>query len=154
GSPGFFSAVALEKNYELLKNDFMAMEYSDARRSRAVAKTILLDDYRLANDVLGIAHRAGAVLETPGTTAMAGKPSDPAQCGAWTPASSPFCTIQEWINRERAAAPTDYTPMGANDPIQIVYVERATGSASAGRLEFDTFQGNADLKVAQTTFGA
>ncbi|MGN6105708.1 MAG: TolB family protein, partial [Kofleriaceae bacterium] len=34
----------------------------------------------------------------------------------------------------------------------IVYVER-TGAAAAGRLEFDTFQGGADLMVAQTTFG-
>src|SRR4051812_12928678 len=38
GTQGFFSAVALEKNYELLKGEFMAMEFPDVRRSRAGSK--------------------------------------------------------------------------------------------------------------------
>src|SRR5690606_2278743 len=38
------------------------------------------------------------------------------------------------------------------DPISIVYVSRAAGSTQ-GRLEFDTFQGGADLRVVDTTFG-
>ncbi|MGE5184299.1 MAG: hypothetical protein ACM31C_19655 [Acidobacteriota bacterium] len=148
GTQGFFSAVALEKNYELLKGDFMALEFPDARRGRAVAKTILTDDYRIAG-VGGIAHRGGSVLETP-----SGLPSDPAMCPQpWTTASSPFCTIQEWVTRERAAMAAEVTPMGQGDTVNLVYVTRPAGQA-AGRLEFDTFQGGADLKVVQATFGA
>ncbi len=147
GTQGFFSAIALEKNYELLKNNFMAMEFPDARRGRAPAKAVLFDDYRITS-VGGITHRGGPVLETPGAT-----PSDPAQCGAFVAGTStPFCTIQEWVNRERAAMAGQVTSMNSGDPVNLVYVERA--AATAGRLEFDTFQGNGDLKVAPTTFGA
>jgi hypothetical protein len=37
GSVGFTSAVSLEKNYKLMKEEFMALEFADARRGRAVA---------------------------------------------------------------------------------------------------------------------
>ncbi|MGE0872015.1 MAG: hypothetical protein AB7P03_25880 [Kofleriaceae bacterium] len=152
GAVGFFSAVALEKNYQLLRDEFMALEFADARRSRAVAKTILADDPRVTT-IGGIAHRGGPVLETPmgGPTGAA----DPANCGAFDPAtSSAFCTIQEWLDRERAAAGGSVTPMGSGDPVQIVFVDRNPGTAGAGRLEFDTFSGGADLMVASTQFGA
>jgi hypothetical protein len=147
GTQGFFSAVALEKNYELLKNEFMAVEFPDARRGRAVAKGILADDFRTMG-VGGIAHRAGSVLETPGTA-----PADPAQCGAWAPGATPFCTIQEWITRERAALGTQVTPMNANDTVELVYVDRPAGQG-ADRLQFDTFQGGADLMHVPVRFGA
>jgi hypothetical protein len=147
GTQGFFSAVALEKNYELLKNEFMAVEFPDARRGRAVAKAILTDDYRITGPG-GIAHRGGSVLETP-----SGMPSDPAMCPAWTPASSPFCTIQEWVTRERTSLGAAVTPMGNGDTVNIVYVDRPAGQL-ADRLQFDTFQGGADLKVVQASFGA
>src|SRR3569623_106684 len=149
GTQGFFSAVALEKNYELLQNEFMAVEFPDARRGRAVAKGILFDDFRLGNQIGGIAHRGGSVLETPG----AGKASDPAACGVWAPGASPFCTIQEWITRERAALGTAVSPMNQNDAIEMVFVDRPAGQA-AYRLQFDTFQGGADLKHVPLQFGA
>lgn len=153
GTPGFFSAVALEKNYDLLRNEFMALEFPDARRSRAVAKAILAEDPRV-DGVAGIAHRGGEVLETPGGP----RGAEPASCApVYNPASVPppsaFCTIQEWLRLERAALATQVTPMDSGDPISIVFVQR-TGGATAGRLEFDTFQGGADLRAAQTTFGA
>jgi hypothetical protein len=125
----------------------MAVEFPDARRGRAVAKGILTDDFRIGG-VGGIAHRGGSVLETPG-----GKPSDPAQCGAWAPGASPYCTIQEWISRERAALGTQVTSMNANDSVQMVYVDRPAGQA-ADRLQFDTFQGGAQLMHVALTFGA
>src|SRR5262249_21225325 len=40
GTQGFFSPLALEKGYELAKNDFMAFEVPDVRRSRLVAKNL------------------------------------------------------------------------------------------------------------------
>lgn len=150
GGLGFYSSVALQKNYELLRDEFMAMEFPDARRGRAVAKSILVTDPRVTT-VGGIEHRGGPVLESPGNG-----PADPAACPAvYNPATaSAFCTLQEWVTRERAAAAADFTPMGSGDAIRIVYVERPTGTAVAGRLEVDNYQGGADLKVAQTTFGA
>jgi hypothetical protein len=148
GTQGFFSAIALEKNYELLKENFMAVEFPDVRRGRAVAKAVLTDDFRVAG-VGGIAHRGGSVLETP-----SGLPSDPAMCPSpWTAASSPFCTISEWIRQERAAITAQITPMDMGSTVNIVFVDRPAGQA-AGRLEFDTFQGGADLMVVQATFGA
>ncbi|HEU0037386.1 MAG TPA: hypothetical protein VFQ53_42540 [Kofleriaceae bacterium] len=149
GAPGFFSAVALQKNYDLLKHEFMALEFPDARRGRAVAKALLEDDPRLAS-VGGIAHRGGPVLETPGT------PADPAACPAtFDPATATaFCTIQHWLDLERAADAANVTSMNPGDPIRIVYVERPAGSASAGRLEFDEFHGGAEIRVATTSFGA
>lgn len=153
GTQGFFSAVALERNYELLKNEFMAIEFPDARRGRAVAKSVLFDDYRIPGQVGGIAHRGGSVLETPGATS-----SDPATCPAWagdTPPANvtPFCVIQEWIKRERTALGTEVTPMDNGNTVPVVFVERNAG-ATADRLEFDTFQGGADLMVSTATFGA
>src|SRR5664279_501923 len=64
GTQGFFSSLALEKNYELLRNDFMAMEFPDSRRGRAIAKALLTEDPRTST-VGGIQHRGGPVLETP-----------------------------------------------------------------------------------------
>ena len=151
GSIGFFSAVALEKNYDLLREEFMALEFPDARRGRAIAKTILEDDARVVG-IGGIGHRGGPVLETSGG-GMTGA-ADPAMCGVFNPlTSSAFCTIQEWVRIERLAIAAEVTSMSSGDPIDIVYVER-TAAAPAGRLEFDTFQGGADLMLASTTFGA
>jgi hypothetical protein len=158
GAIGFFSPVALKKNYELFKQEFMALEFPDARRGRAVAKTILEVDERAAG-VGGIAHRGGPVLETPATAAQPATQADPAACGTYNPTASPpptaFCTVQEWLRleREQLLAMGDVTPMNSSDPIRIVYVNRTTGSTQ-GRLEFDNFQGGADLRVVQTTFGA
>lgn len=151
GTQGFFSAVALQKNYDLLKHEFMAMEFADARRSRAVAKPILEDDPRIANQVGGMVHRGGAVLEN--QDGPTGTGAQPAACGAFNPAtSSPFCTIQEWVTRERAAMPGEVTDLTMGQQLGIVYVKR-TAAPTAGRLEFDTFQGNSDLMRANSTLG-
>jgi hypothetical protein len=149
GTQGFFSAVSLERNYDLLKDNFMAVEFPDARRGRALAKTLLQVDPRVSTGA-GIAHRGGPVLETQGQVAQ------PSACPAiYDPVTAtPFCTIQQWITLERAALGTAVTNMDPGSSINIVYVERAAGSASAGRLEFDTFQGNGDLRVVATQFAA
>jgi len=148
GSIGFFSSVALQKNYDLLRNEFMAVEFPDSRRGRAVAKALLDDDPRIVG-VAGIAHRGGPVLETPGTAA------DPAACPPFNPLTSDaFCTVQEWLTRERTALGAQVTQMNATNAIQIVYVERPAASAGAGRLEFDQFNPGAEIRVANATFGA
>jgi hypothetical protein len=145
GTNGFYSAIALEKNYELLRNEFMAIEYPDARRGRAVAKTILPAFH-------GIAHRGSFALETPGSGG-----SDPANCPAtYDPmTASAFCTIQKWIEIERAPLVSSGAVLAMNpgDTVPIVYVSRQANQV-AGPLEFDTYQPNSDLLVADATLGA
>ena len=98
----------------------------------------------------GIAHRGGSVLETPGNGAR-GSGAVPARA---TPATAtPFCTIQEWVTRERAALGTQVTPMNAATPSSSSTSIGRRGSG-ADRLEFDTFQGGADLLPSPATFGA
>ena len=148
GTQNFFSAVALEKNYELLRNEFMALEFADARRGRAIAKAIISS----GTTASGIVHRGGPVLEAEG------KPADPATCVAFNPmnpgASTPYCVLQEWINRERAALGAQVTDMGTGKPATIIYVERPSGSADTDRLSFDSFRGGATLRSVTTTFTA
>ncbi|HSR95549.1 MAG TPA: hypothetical protein VLM79_00710, partial [Kofleriaceae bacterium] len=139
GTQGFFSAVALEKNYELLKNEFMAFEFPDARRGRAVSKALLSNGATAA----GIAHRGGPVLETQGTM------STPAACATTTNA---FCTIQKWVDLERMALGTQTSSMNMGDTLPIVYVERPATPVDVDRLSFDTFHGGAELRVATATF--
>ena len=138
GASGFFSAVALEKNYELLREEFMAMEVPDARRGRAVAKVIPPGDG-------GIAHRGGQLFA-----------GDPASCSAFDPlTASPFCIMQEWVRIERAAmvARGEVDPLGAGSTVPLVYVDRAATHV-AGPLEFDTYQPGSDLMATTVNLGA
>jgi len=144
GSQGFFSAVALERNYEVVKNEFMALEVPDARRGRAVAKGILP---RFG----GIAHRGGPVLETAGS-------------GGAIPANCPqpfdgdtatgFCVLQEWMNVERAPliSAGEVAALGSGATVPLVYVDRAE-SHVAGPLQFDTYQPDSDLFVVSADIG-
>ncbi len=145
GSQGFFSAIALEKNYELLKEDFMAMEFADARNSRAVAKNIFGRDG-------GISHRGGALLQNPGSGASVPSSCDPVFDAA---TASAFCTFQEWVRIEREAllAADQVTPMGSGDVVRMVYVDRDADHV-ASPLEFDTYQPGSDLMAADLTLGA
>ncbi|HEU4728857.1 MAG TPA: hypothetical protein VFT22_13230 [Kofleriaceae bacterium] len=154
GTQGFFSAVALEKNYELLKSEFMAFEFPDARRGRAVAKALL------PSGPAGIAHRGGPVLETPGSIADPDLTVNPGCTAAsFVPlgqpnASSAFCAFQAWLSLERGQLVTagQVTPMDPGQQVKVVYVER--DATSVDRLQFDTFAGGADLLVAASTLGA
>jgi hypothetical protein len=143
GSQGFFSAISLERNYQLLRDEFMALEYPDARRGRAVAKGIFRADG-------GIAHRGGFVLETVG-----GGAPDPATCPAVYDAATAtaFCTMQRWLDLERARLGAQVMPLGDGDTVPIVYVQRQAGHV-ATPLEIGTYQPGADLLVATATLGA
>ncbi len=136
GGQGWFSLVALEKNYRLFKNEFMALEVPDIRRSRVVAKNI-------PEPKGGIRHRGGPLLE--------GSSDDAAyQCTAsYDPAtSSAYCTVAEWVRLERQA-------MGNPNPgntVRVVYVERQA-THTAPLQDFATYEGGSDLKVVTLTLG-
>jgi hypothetical protein len=144
GSQGFFSSISLERNYEKLRDEFMALELPDARRGRAVAKNIL-------TSLGGISHRGGPVLETPNSGG-----AQPSSCDdPFDPATAPaFCVMQEWVNIERAAllAAGEVLPLGEGDTVPVVYVARQPGHV-ASPLEFDTHQPGSDLRVSQATLG-
>jgi hypothetical protein len=144
GSQGFFSPIALERNYEKVRDLFMALEVPDARRGRTVAKNILAG-------LGGIAHRGGPVLETPGSggaiPSACPDPYDPATASA-------FCTVQEWVNIEREAllAAGEVLPLAEGDTVPVVYVARQPGHVAAA-LEFDTYQPGSDLRVSLAPIG-
>jgi hypothetical protein len=145
GSQGFFSSIALERNYEKLKSGFMAMEVPDSRRGRAVAKTII-------ESLGGIAHRGGPVLETPGSggaqPSICDDPVDPATAPA-------YCVVQEWVDIEREAlvASGEVLRLAAADTVPVVYVARAPNHV-ATPLEFDDYQPGSDLRVSTASIGA
>ncbi len=145
GSQGFFSTIALERNYEDLKLTFMAPEVPDARRGRAVAKGIL-DSFG------GMSHRAGPVLETPNSGG-----ADPSNCD--TPidpmTANAYCTVQGWIDVERAAllASSEVFSLAAGTQVDIVYIDRQETHV-AGPLEFDTAQLNSDLMTVPADIAA
>jgi hypothetical protein len=144
GSQGSFSPIALERNYEQVRDEFMAVEVPDARRGRSVAKNILAS-------LGGIAHRGGPVLETPGSGGAV-----PSACpDDYDPATaSAFCTMQEWVNIEREAllAAGEVLPLAEGDTVPVVYVARQPGHV-AGALEFDTYQPGSDLRVSLAPIG-
>ena len=133
GSNGFFSPVALEKNYHAAKTDFMAFEVPDVRRGRLVAKNLFPQNG-------GIAHRGGPLLE------LQGGGADPAACPSPydAAASSPFCAFVEWARLERAA---EGNPNGGAR-LPVVYVERDATAASL--LDVAAHQPG-DLRVADAT---
>ena len=138
GSQGFFSAVALERNYETLRDLFMALEMPDARRGRAVAKgTAALQG--------GIDHRGGPVLEGAQISEPQGCPQvfDPATASA-------FCIMQEWLTIERTKLGNQVSDFA--NPIPIVYVQRTSVTDVARPREFDTFQPGSNLMTVDASF--
>ncbi|HEX3477525.1 MAG TPA: hypothetical protein VHT91_21030 [Kofleriaceae bacterium] len=147
GTQGFFSAVALEKNYELLKTEFMAIEFPDAHRGRAVSKALISN----GGSALGIAHRGGPVLEAPNPTMACN--IDPTKPLPDPEDFSPLCIIQAWLTLERSLIPGQVTPMNPTDPATIVYVQRSIAALDGDPLAFDTFAGGAELRRGDATFG-
>ena len=148
GAQGFFAPSALKRNYETLINEFMAFDSVDVRQSRAVKKNI----FPVSG---GIAHRAGALLET-GTTADQTSPDSTRDCPAFDAtnpaASTAFCTFTEWHRLERVDRAASVSAMGSGDKLPLAYVIRPPDPDSL--LAFDTFRGGADLMVADATLGA
>ena len=141
GAQGFFAPLVLKRNYETLVNEFMAVDSVDVVQSRAVKKNVV----PLSG---GIAHRAGALLETPNfstTTDVCPTPFDPVTTNA-------FCTFAEFHRLERADRAAAVSPMSVGDILRLAVVIRPPDPDSL--LEFDTFRGGADLLVADATLGA
>ncbi len=139
GSPGFLSRQSVRRNYEAALTEFMSLDTVDVRQSRLVKKNLFPARG-------GIAHRGGPLLEGPGpdSSAPCPTPFDAAK-------SSAFCMFKEWHRIEREDHRTTVSPLARAAVIPLAFVSRPPDSD--GPLEFDTFRGGADLKLADAHLG-
>ena len=142
GSRGFFSPLAVRRNYEATLSEFVSLDAVDPTESRILKKNI-------APALGGIVHRAGITL-----LEARDEGGDPDAC-ADQPADdlSAFCTIVEWIGIEREAAIADgrVTEMAEGDTVPIIYVDRP---ANPDRyIDFATYRGGSRLMRVDATLG-
>ena len=144
GSRGFFSPLALRRNYETTLTEFVSLDSPDPNESRIIKKNI-------TRERGGIEHRAGITL----LDALGGdNGGNPDVCPAGEEEQpSSYCTLVEWIRRERAAAVADgrVTPLADGDAAEIVYVDRPADADRA--IDFATYRGGARLMRVPMTVG-
>jgi WD40-like Beta Propeller Repeat len=140
GANGFFAPRALHRNYEGLLTEFMALDTPDVRQSRAVKKNIPVE-------LGGMAHRAGPILvdDVPSDTPCP-TPFDPATN------TRSFCVFKEWHRLERQAALAAGTVSAMPGTVPLVFVARPPNPDNL--LQFDTYRGGADLRLADATVDA
>ncbi|HET6583307.1 MAG TPA: hypothetical protein VFG69_07665, partial [Nannocystaceae bacterium] len=144
GSRGFFSPLALRRNYETTLTEFVSLDAKDPNSSRILAKNV-------APERGGITHRAGiTLLDQLG----ADQGGNPALCPAGDddqPTS--YCTIVEWLRRERAAAEADgrVSALEDADTVPIIYVDRPADPDRV--IDFATYRGGAQLMRVDATLG-
>ncbi|HWB73322.1 MAG TPA: hypothetical protein VG755_00175 [Nannocystaceae bacterium] len=144
GSRGFFSPLALRRNYDTTKHEFVSLDAKDPNASRILAKNVTTARG-------GIEHRAGITL----LDQLGGDDGgNPAVCPAGTddqPTS--YCTIVEWIRRERAAAVTAglVSELAEGDTVPVVYVDRPADNDRV--IDFATYRGGAQLMRVDVPVG-
>jgi hypothetical protein len=143
GAQGFFAPHALARNYHALADEFMAFDSVDVKQSRAVKKNI---STMLSG---GITHRAGSLLEDEGHAISDPCPSpfDPTATDLRA-----FCVLKEWHRIERQDRAADLSPMASGDVLPLAFVARPPNDDSL--MQFDTYEGGADLKLADAVVGA
>jgi hypothetical protein len=152
GAMGFLSPGAMKRNYEATLDEFMALDSVDVRQSRIVKKT-------LSSSGVGITHRGGGVLEDVGVSADAPCPEpfpadyDPTLPYSATNAKSAraLCVLREWHRIERQDRAALVSPMASGDVLPLAFVSRPPNEDDA--LQFATYRGGADLKLADATMG-
>lgn len=144
GSRGFFSPLALRRNYDATLREFVSLDAADPNESRVLKKNV-------STLRGGIQHRAGIVLLDQTGGDDLGNPAVCPEGQDEQPTS--YCTVVEWIRRERAAAVAAdlVSPMAEGDTLPVIYVDRP---ADADRvIDFATFRGGAQLMRVDVTFG-
>jgi Hydrazine synthase alpha subunit middle domain len=141
GTVGFVSPVALHRNYEAALHEFMSLDSPDVRQSRLVKKNLFI------KSSLGIEHRGGALLEGPGPDSTSPCPAayDPATATA-------LCTLAEWHRIERQDHAAQVSPLAMGNVVTLAFVLRPADGDAA--VEFDSFRGGADLRLADAAMGA
>ncbi len=144
GAQGFFSPFALQRNYETALKEFIALDSVDVRQSRAVKKTIFASSG-------GMTHRAGPVLDGFADGSNVADSAAPCPTVYDPTMASAFCTLHEWHRIERQDHAADVSPMATGDVIPLAFVSRPPNGDNL--LQFDTYEGGADLKLADATMG-
>src|SRR5204863_9439281 len=118
----------------------MALDTVDVKQSRAVKKNIQAS-------AGGIVHRAGPILED-------SVPIDTPCPTQFDPATNTraFCLFKEWHRIERADRAADLSAMASGSTLPLAFISRPNNGNTL--LEFDTFAGGADLKLADATLDA
>ncbi len=143
GSRGFFSPLALRRNYETTLHDFVNIDGNGPNSSRILAKNV-------AADHGGIRHRAGIVL-----LEDRDRGGDPTTCAEGPEEErSAYCTLVRWISLERAAAVEEgrVDAMVEDDEIIAFYIDRPVDADRA--IDFSTFRGDAQLMRMSMRFDA
>ncbi len=144
GSRGFFSPLALRRNYEATLREFVSIDAPDPNESRILKKNV-------APEHGGIAHRAGITLLDAMGRDKGGDPSvcEPGQDDQPTS----YCTIVEWIRRERAVAVAAGTvaALAEGDTVPIFYVDRPADRDRV--IDFATYRPGASLQRVDATLG-
>jgi hypothetical protein len=145
GSRGFFSPLALRRNYDTTLHEFVSLDAADPNQSRILKKNI-------STERGGIQHRAGITLLDQLGSDMGGNPAVCPEGQEDQPSS--YCTIVEWIRRERAAAVADgrVSALAEGDTVPIIYVDRPADSDRV--IDFATFRGGARLMRVDATMAA
>jgi hypothetical protein len=141
GSVGFLSPIALHRNYEAALTEFMSLDTPDVRQSRLVKKNLF---HPIENGSL-ITHRGGPLLEGAADSRAPCPPFDPATASA-------LCTIAEWHRIERQDHAAVVSPLDPGSTVPVAFVARPADPD--GPLEFDTFRGGAELRLADARLGA
>ena len=123
----------------------MALDTVDVRQSRAVKKTIFASSG-------GMTHRAGPVLDGVDPVTLIADSVGPCPATFDPATASAFCTFKQWHAIERQDRAADVSPMASGDVLPLAFVARPPNGDSL--LEFDTYRGGADLKLADATLGA
>jgi hypothetical protein len=150
GSQGFLSPGALQRDYDQTLLEFMALDSVDVRQGRAVKKAT----------VGGITHRGGALLEDEGvpagTACAATFPANFDPTLTFNPmnaATAPaVCVLKEWHRIERMERAASVSTMAMGETLPLAFISRPPNDDTL--LQFDTYRGGADLKIAQATMGA
>jgi hypothetical protein len=153
GAQGFLAPAALKRNYEATRDEFMALDSVDVRQSRAVKKNVLTTG-------VGITHRGGALLEDIGVASDVACPTPfPATYDAtkkYDPmdatSARAYCVVKEWHRIERQDHAADVSPMAMGEVVPLAFVARPPSAATL--LDFETYAGMSDLKLADATLGA
>jgi hypothetical protein len=151
---GFLSPGAMKRDYEATLDEFMALDTVDVRQSRAVKKTL-----SSSGSNIGITHRGGGVLEDVGVSSDTPCPDPfPADYDPTLPysATNPktaraLCVLREWHRIERADHAALVSPMATGDVLPLAFVSRPPNDDDL--LQFATYRGGADLKLADATMG-
>jgi hypothetical protein len=155
GARGWFSEVAIHKNYELARS-FLALDSPDPNQSRLIAKNLCPP----SSTGQGIQHRGGALFEDFGGCETADSQATAAKCAMVDAdggdlndsAVKGYCVLARWhaIEREQAIARGEL-PSGP-EPSGVVFVARP--EAIGGIAEFDTFRPGAELLLADASSDA